>query len=484
MGLLKYSWDLVLKLQVRPAASIIQLRMFASIQLLHQARSPISKGRLLDFKPYSTYTSRFYSTGSNSTHDISSSQIDSLLRREQRTVLLTDSLLARCDISQLASNRPSEDGWFASRLTSQKDGFLFGVLDGHGGEMCMQNVCQRIPDYLAEFLLLEDNISNPSKSRCIDDLFNKQEQSMAHDFLNDQLCQESFKKLALGKRKLQKHIGYQEIDSKISAISKALQHAFLQMDNDLHSEALISIADDNNIDIVPYVTAVQSGACALACYITDHHLFIANTGDCRAVAGVKKQDGTAAAQPLSIDQTAANPDEVTRILSEHPDVEAESLFVNGRLLGILAPLRAFGNAWLKWNISTVKRCFSLLYGPEVSQLIPMFYESPPYLTALPEVTHHSLPLSGFQFLILASDGLWDLLNNEDAVAVVDKYLKTRSRDGIVDNVTLTDNAATALVRHALGGKNQTKLATMLSLPFSQVRLYRDDITVMVIVFNN
>lgn len=52
---------------------------------------------------------------------------------------------------------------------------------------------------------------------------------------------------------------------------------------------------------------------------------------------------------------------------------------------------------------------------------------------------------------------------------------------------LDKNAATHLIRHALGGTDygieHSKLSHMLSLPPDVVRLFRDDMTVTVIYFN-
>ena len=159
-----------------------------------------------------------------------------------------------------------------------------------------------------------------------------------------------------------------------------------------------------------------------------------------------------------------------------------SLFSQGRLLGILAPLRAFGDAWLKWESDKIQECFKYLYGPEASHFIPLFYNTPPYLTAEPEVMCYSLaPESGTQFLILATDGLWDLISNHEAVTVVENYLKTNKRENI--NSPSSDNIGTTLIRYALAGGNVDNLSIMLSHPFPDVRLYRDDITVMVILFN-
>ena len=216
------------------------------------------------------------------------------------------------------------------------------------------------------------------------------------------------------------------------------------------------------------------------------HVFL---GDCRAVLGSLKQDGTWLATPLSIDQTAANPDEVKRLQSEHP---GEETFVikNGRLLGQLQPLRSFGDIQYKWDKVTHSHVLTQVYGGPI--VPPSMYKTPPYLTAKPVVTHHHLQPHD-KFLILATDGLWDMLSNEQAVGLVADFLKQQSKDkgkkavgDAADSQSelLEHNAATHLIRHALGGNDHSFVAQMLLVPDQYRRMWRDDITVTVLFFNS
>lgn len=43
------------------------------------------------------------------------------------------------------------------------------------------------------------------------------------------------------------------------------------------------------------------------------------------------------------------------------------------------------------------------------QVLAPNYHTPPYLTARPEITHHRLTPRD-RFLVIASDGLWDLVS--------------------------------------------------------------------------
>jgi len=103
------------------------------------------------------------------------------------------------------------------------------------------------------------------------------------------------------------------------------------------------------------------------------NLYVACTGDCRAVAGIweENEDGQGSwrVEVLSEDQTGRNPKELIRFLfpgalntiivnlsysfyrlqSEHPPDESDYVVQNGRVLGGLEPTRAFGDARYKWS---------------------------------------------------------------------------------------------------------------------------------------
>lgn len=126
--------------------------------------------------------------------------------------------------------------------------------------------------------------------------------------------------------------------------------------------------------------------------------------------------------------------------------------------------------------------------------------TPPYLLSEPEVFHYKLDAND-QFIVLASDGLWDMLGNDDVVQLVGSYIEGRQTEVMkeqaqfynvpnsdtvsgVDSTAFDDcldeNVASFLIRQALGGYDQGNLKYMLSLKHPDVRLYRDDISIIVI----
>lgn len=115
-------------------------------------------------------------------------------------------------------------------------------------------------------------------------------------------------------------------------------------------------------------------------------LYIANVGDCRAVVGT--WDGQAI--ELTKDHKASLPEEKARI-------EASGGFVhNGRLDGILAISRGFGD---------------------------LAHKQDGHLVATPDVIEHIVAPED-QFLLLASDGLFDVLSSQQVVNFVSRKLRT------------------------------------------------------------
>ena len=203
----------------------------------------------------------------------------------------------------------------------------------------------------------------------------------------------------------------------------------------------------------------------------------------------------AIANICSLLRLVASPGEVSRILSEHPPEEARTCIQYGRLLGRLAPLRAFGDIPFKLKPDELNKILSGF--PKYKPINSV--RTPPYLTAEPEVFYYNLGRND-KFIILASDGLWDMLSNEEVVELVAAYqegnaisvLKERAHlfgvpnaDYIISDPnafmeTADENVASFLIRCALGGFDEQNLKSMLSLKHPEVRFYRDYISIMVI----
>ncbi|CAN1295001.1 Probable protein phosphatase 2C 77 [Linum perenne] len=126
---------------------------------------------------------------------------------------------------------------------------------------------------------------------------------------------------------------------------------------------------------------IRSGACAASVVLKNGELHIGNVGDCRVVLS---RNGVAT--PLTVDHRLnCRDDERLRIQNSGGYVHC------GRVQGSLAVSRAIGDIHLKeWVISE----------PEISKI-----ELSP----------------DCQFLIMASDGLWDKVNEQEAVDEVSRH---------------------------------------------------------------
>lgn len=287
--------------------------------------------------------------------------------------------------------------------------------------------------------------------------------------------------------------------------------AFKRLDSDISLE--VQAPQENELVRNTALQVAFSGATACVAHIDGVHLHVANAGDCRAILGVHEEDGTWSTLPLTRDHNAYDESEIRRLKREHPRSEEKTLFVNDRLLGILMPSRAFGDVQLKWSKElqhSVLENSCDVGALNIYHYVPPNYHTPPYLTAEPEVTYHKLRGKD-KFLIIASDGLWEMLSNEEVVKLVAGHLTELNVQkpqlafekpvnlGYLHNLllqrknrgitSLDQNIATHLIRHAIGNNeygevDQEKLAAMLTLPEDLARMYRDDITITVVYFNS
>ncbi|KAM6979614.1 pyruvate dehydrogenase [acetyl-transferring]-phosphatase 1, mitochondrial [Aplochiton taeniatus] len=426
----------------------------------------------------------------------------------------------------LAANCPSEDRR-SSATCLQSRGMLFGVFDGHAGTACAQAVSERLFYYFAVAMLPVRTLAEIEEA--VEDERPVAPVLQWHKHPNDHSCRDAGQlyfsslrtywqeRLDLGREELEEK--EEEEDGKVSS---ALANAFRRLDNDISVEAQVDLSISSTrrvhnpgeaLSLSSPLRVALSGCTACVAHVSGGELHVANLGDSRAVLGVKEDHGGWTALSLTNDHNAQNPDELQRILGEHPMSEAQTVVRHDRLLGLLMPFRAFGNVGFKWSGEMLSRVSEtrpeVLSASEVARTMGRHYHTPPYLTAQPEVTRHRLRPKD-KFLILATDGLWELMHRQTVVQLVGEHLtglkwqKPVPRSGMTlgsMHSLLLDrkkhslaavedqNAATHLIRHALGndgygGVEPRRLAKMLSLPPELTRMYRDDITVTVVHLND
>lgn len=286
---------------------------------------------------------------------------------------------------------------------------------------------------------------------------------------------------------------------------EALEKAFLRLDDDLSKEALPKTPQESvNLKTM---SVAMSGAVACVAHVDGPHLHIANVGDCSAVLGTLSDTNSWLAKKLTQEHNSYNQTEVKRIIKEHPYNESLTVLRMDRLLGQLAPLRAMGDYCFKWDRDIMQSIVAKTFG---SQVVPPHYHTPPYLSAKPDVVHHRLTPRD-KFLVLATDGLWDVMTPLQAVRLVGEHMKGKvtlnplklpKKNMKINEINemlmqrkeglkmkpKDSNAATHIIRNALGGSefgiDHTKISQLLALPDDVVRLFRDDITVTIVYFDS
>lgn len=459
---------------------------------------------------------RSYKTSSERCYNLTPPQVNSILKANEYRFKVPEfdgknvSSVMGFDSNQLPANAPIEDRRSVATCL-QTRGMLLGVFDGHAGCACAQALSERLFYYIAVSLLHHE---------VLQEVENAVESGRAvlpilqwHKHPNDYFSKEASRLYFNSLRTYWQELLDLSSPGELPDIKEALINSFKRLDNDISLEAQVG---DPNAFLNYWVLRVAfSGATACVAHVDGNDLHIANTGDGRAVLGVQEEDGSFTALTLSNDHNAQNEDEIQRIRSEHPKSEAKTVVKQDRLLGLLMPFRAFGDVKFKWSIDLQKRVLESgpdqLHENEHTKFIPPNYHTPPYLTAEPEIIHHRLRPQD-RFLVLGTDGLWETLHRQEVVRIVGEYLTgvhhqqpitvggfkvtlgqmqglLMERRARVSSTFEDQNAATHLIRHAVGNNefgtvDHERLSKMLSLPEELARMYRDDITIIIVQFNS
>ena len=213
----------------------------------------------------------------------------------------------------------------------------------------------------------------------------------------------------------------EEEQEKSSSVAEKITAAFLALDEDMSKEG-IDYAGDDEVGLMTSTVAL-SGAVAVVAHVEGPHLHIASCGDCVAVLGTwahsvmladmwvvvplfllgsLSENDTWIAKKITTDHNTDNQKEIQRIMEKHPGEQKRSIFQGDRLLGMLAPLRAFGDFRFKWKAEVIEKTIGNMLGQVA---VPKYYKNPPYLSVEPDLFSHRLSPKD-KFLVIGSDGLW------------------------------------------------------------------------------
>eukprot|EP01018_Ginkgo_biloba_P011030 Gb_30858 [translate_table: standard] len=215
----------------------------------------------------------------------------------------------------------------------------------------------------------------------------------------------------------------------------------------------------------PHIAEV--GSCCLVGVICEKTLYVANLGDSRVVMGrLVRATGEIAAVQLSTEHNACIEAVRQELHSLHPDDSQIVVLKHGvwRVKGIIQVSRSIGDVYLKrpeFNREPLGAKFRL---PEPLRR--------PVLTAEPSITAYSLQPHD-NFLIFASDGLWEHLSNQEAVDIVHNHPRAGS--------------AKRLVKAALqeaAKKREMRYSDLKKIDRGVRRHFHDDITVIILFLDH
>lgn len=424
---------------------------------------------------------------------LSDSQADSKLRQNEESFTMNrNNGVIRYDICQLPSNNPIEDDRSeevvevpikdpVSGKIVNSDWAFWGVYDGHSGWY----TSAKLRDDLIGIVVSE-----------LSTIYKKSDD------------------------------GNSRITPTSEQIDIAIKNGFLKLDNQIIYSNVDKALDNlnNKSKAAEYLMPGLSGSCGLLSFYDSktHILKVAVTGDSRALLGSLNDKNQWTVEALSIDQTGSNLDEAQRIRGEHPN--EPSAVTRGRVLGRLEPTRAFGDGKFKWAQKTQEKIHENFFSyPPPSNL-----KTPPYVTAEPVITTRKISPTKNDFLIIGTDGLYELLTNEEIAGLVIKWAERKNK---INDYTSTafqsifgssnpkectfptviditkdkkllkppyrensqgpkkmliedENVSTHLIRNSLtlgtGNKDYGKM--LLNIPSPLSRRYRDDLTVVVVFF--
>jgi len=145
---------------------------------------------------------------------------------------------------------------------------------------------------------------------------------------------------------------------------------------------------------------MDSGSTAVTLLLRSNDLYLAHVGDSRAVLGRRAEDGSIVAVPLTDDQTPLRPDEAAAVKER-----------GGKWMPAFGGWPARVVAFVEGKMHSLMMTRSLgdhIFGDAVG--------------SEPELGHHHIE-DGDECVVIASDGVWEMLSNEEVLELVTAHFK-------------------------------------------------------------
>lgn len=243
-------------------------------------------------------------------------------------------------------------------------------------------------------------------------------------FLRDELYKECVSAL---------HANQLLISKDLNAIKGSLKEAFANVDARLLNQLEVNGDED------------ESGATATAVFIRKDMLLIAHIGDSSVVISRSGKPEILTSPHRPYGSNTASLQEIRRIR------EAGGWIVNGRICGDIAVSRAFGDIRFKTKKNEMLKK-GLEEGRWSEKFISRVRFNGDLVTACPDISEVALG-SDAEFVIIASDGVWDYMSSSEVVSFVRNQLRQHG------NVQL---ACDSLAQMALDRRSQDNISIVIA----------------------
>jgi len=265
-----------------------------------------------------------------------------------------------------------------------KNLYLFGVCDGHGiqGHHVSSFARDIIPSYL-NYIEIDNYISKKNKNidSLLSSLYNKSEDSSVKDIHIIKYFYDKFKV---------NPSDFSFVKNRFNEISKNIKESFLKSDNDL-------IKSKHSFD------TEKSGSTVCLLLLSNKNLICANLGDSRAILCSCNEKKEWKASQLTKDHKPMDKEEYKRIINSGGTV---SRMINPEKNDEeVGPYRVWG----KTQINGPGLAMSRSMGDGMAKKLGVLGE--------PDIYEYNLNEND-KFVICATDGIWEYLNNEDVMNIV------------------------------------------------------------------
>jgi len=256
--------------------------------------------------------------------------------------------------------------------------------------------------------------------------------SSSSDFLRLNMYNFLLSELAQNKKKLDRDCSFEEMNSNASDIADIMNRAFSSADGEL-IDHIATLGDPE----------CWSGSTATVCTVSRTLIICSNVGDSKAVLCRKSKTIELSNDHRPISSSASGRSEIKRV---H---ESGAWISQSRVCGMLAVSRALGDYEFKGGRFEL---LDELRSTEDKYAMKASLENPPVIS-IPHVST-TLRSQYDEFIVIATDGLWDTMNSTQAITFVRTELKNKP------SITM-QAVAEALVQRALRCRTQDNVACVV-----------------------